>query len=89
MTVYNRITVMRLIHTLDPEGVQARAQHRIIRRIYTSKIRYYTLIAWADCEHWLIQLANREGAWPRRPYECLWSEVGVARMSQGSLCACN
>ena len=21
-------------------------------------------------EDWLIQLANREGAWPKRPYEC-------------------
>ena len=21
-------------------------------------------------QDWLIQLANREGAWPKRPYEC-------------------
>ena len=25
-------------------------------------------------EDWLIQLANREGAWPNRPYECFWSK---------------
>ena len=25
-------------------------------------------------EDWLIQLANREGAWPKRPYECFWSK---------------
>ena len=37
----------------------------------------------------LIQLANREVAWPRRPYECFWSKVGVSRKSQGRLCACN
>ena len=34
-------------------------------------------------EDWLIPLANREGAWPRKPYECFWSKVGVSRKSQG------
>ena len=29
-------------------------------------------------QNWLIQLANREGAWPKRPYECFWSKVGVS-----------
>ena len=31
-----------------------------------------------DREDWLIQLANREGAWPRKPYEYFWSKVGMA-----------
>ena len=34
-------------------------------------------------QDWLIQLANREGAWPKRPYECFWLKVGVFRKSQG------
>ena len=34
-------------------------------------------------QDWLIQLANREGAWPKRPYECFWSKVGVSRIGQG------
>ena len=29
------------------------------------------------------ELANREGAWPKRPYECFWSKVGVSRIGQG------
>ena len=36
-----------------------------------------------ESEDWLIQLANREGAWPKRPYECFWSKVGVSRIGQG------
>ena len=32
-------------------------------------------------QDWLIQLANREGAWPKRPY--FWSKVGVSRIGQG------
>ena len=32
---------------------------------------------------WLIQLANREGASPKRPYECFWSKVDVSRKSKG------
>ena len=35
-------------------------------------------------QEWLIQLANREGAWPKRPYECFWSNVGVSRIGQGN-----
>ena len=42
-----------------------------------------------ECEDWLIQLANREGAWPKRSYEYFWSKVGVSRIGQGWLCACN
>ena len=34
-------------------------------------------------QDWLIQLANREGAWPKSPYECFWSKVGVSRIGQG------
>ena len=34
-------------------------------------------------EDWIIQLVNREEAWPRRPYECFWSKVGVSRKSKG------
>ena len=30
-----------------------------------------------------IELANREGVWPKRPYECFWSKVGVSRIGQG------
>ena len=33
-------------------------------------------------QEWLIQLANREGAWPKRPYECFWSKVGVSRSAR-------
>ena len=34
-------------------------------------------------EDWLIQLANREGAWLKRPYERFSSKVGMSRKSQG------
>ena len=34
-------------------------------------------------QDWLIQLANREGARPKRPYEYFWSKVGVSRIGQG------
>ena len=34
-------------------------------------------------EDWPIQLANREGAWPKRPYMCFWSKVGMSGESQG------
>ena len=28
-------------------------------------------------EDWLIQFANCEGAWPKRPYECFWLKVSL------------
>ena len=31
----DRDTVMRLMRDMDPQGVAARAQHKLIRRVYT------------------------------------------------------
>ena len=33
-------------------------------------------------EERLIQLANRQGAWPRKPDECFPSKVGVSRKAR-------
>ena len=63
----------------------------VARHIYMQQTQqnYHDKVRRREREDWLIQLANREGAWPKRPYECFWSKVGVSRKSQGQLYACN
>ena len=36
-------------------------------------------------EDWLIQLASREGAWPKRPYECFLVEGGRVQNRPGMI----
>ena len=36
-------------------------------------------------EDWLIRLANREGAWPMKPYECFRFEGGRVQEEPGMI----
>ena len=42
---------MTIMRVLDPQGVAARAQHKIIRRVYTSKVLHIYLY----CIHVVVQ----------------------------------
>ena len=44
-----------------------------------SYLRYYQR-AWVEV---IVELANCEGAWLKKPYVYFWLEVGVVRKSQG------
>ena len=55
---------------------------RILNIHSRNDLRYHKGVG-SKVFNWLIYLVDRKGVLPKKPYIYFWSEVGVARKSQG------